>query len=637
MDSPKPTLSGGSLASDRINVASQQRASELERQAWAQFAEADNSSSFCRSWLAIQCRMITGVSGGLVLLGTPDVGPFTVAAVWPDVRRSMEHLTSAAERALRERRGLLLRYDGPGASGETASLSHHVAYPLEVDKKLHGVVVLETSLGAESQLQAMLRQLHWGSAWLEVLFRRQESQQGSETQTRLMTVLDLLAVVTEQNRFYGAALALVTELATRLSCDRVSAGFLRRNYMVVSAVSHTAQFEKKTNVIRAIGAAMDEAFDQQVTVVHPAPASEAAPAVRRAHEELANMQESAAVCTVLLHHCGEAIGALTLERRVDKPFDSSTVELCEAIASLAGGLLEAKRKNDRLLIVKAGESLHGQVAKLVGPRHITFKLIATLLIALAVFLAFAQGDYRVTANAVIEGEIQRVLATPFAGYITEAKARAGDVVRQGDVLAVLDDKDLKLERIKALGQREQLLRQHREAMAAHDRAQIRITLAQISQIDAQLELLNYQLSRTEVTAPFEGVVVSGDLSQSLGAPVEKGQVLFEIAPLDAYRVILKVDERDVADISVGQRGWLTLSSILGDAFAFTVEKITPVSAAEEGRNYFRVEAKLDSLSQRLRPGMQGVGKIEVDRRKLFWIWTHNMVDWLRLWVWSWWP
>jgi biotin carboxyl carrier protein len=637
MDGPESTLSRGALPSDRANVASEQRASELERQAWAQFAEADGSSSFCRSWLAIQCRMITGVTGGLVLLGTPDVGPFTVAAVWPDVRRSMEHLTSAAERALRERRGLLLKHGQPGAAGETASLTHHVAYPLEVDKKLYGVVVLETSMRAEAQLQAMLRQLHWGSAWLEVLFRRQESQESDRTRTRLMTVLDLLAVISEHDRFHGAALALVTELATRLACDRVSVGFLRRKYMVVTAVSHTAHFEKKTNLIRSIGDTMDEAFDQQTTVMYPPPATGGKLVVSRAHEELATTHDSAAICTVLLHHCGEVIGALTFERSVDKPFDVDTVELCEAIASLAGPILQAKRQNDRWLIAKVNESCRTQVAKLIGPHHVAFKLSVGVAMTLILFFVFAKGDYRVGAHAGIEGRIQRVLAAPFASYIAEAQVRAGDVVQQGDVLAVLDDKDLKLERLKALGQKEQLLRQHREAMAAHDRAQMRITLAQISQVESQLELLDYQLSRTDVTAPFEGVIVSGDLSQSLGAPVEKGQILFEIAPLDAYRVILKVDERDIADIAVGQQGQLTLSSILGDTFGFTVEKITPVSTAEEGRNYFRVEAHLDSISPRLRPGMEGVGKTRIDRRNLFWIWTHNMIDWVRLWVWSWWP
>ena len=162
-------------------------------------------------------------------------------------------------------------------------------------------------------------------------------------------------------------------------------------------------------------------------------------------------------------------------------------------------------------------------------------------------------------------------------------------------------------------------------------------MAQLSQVNAQLELLNYQLSRTKVRAPFDGVVVTGDHSQSLGAPVEKGQVLFEIAPLDAYRVILQVDERDIAYVVVGQPGRLTLSSIPGDELAFTVEKITPVSTADEGRTYFRVEAQLDGSAERLRPGMEGVGKIYIDRRKQIWIWTHGLIDWLRLWIWSWWP
>ena len=63
----------------------------------------------------------------------------------------------------------------------------------------------------------------------------------------------------------------------------------------------------------------------------------------------------------------------------------------------------------------------------------------------------------------------------------------------------------------------------------------------MKQIDAQLELIDAQLARMRLTAPFSGVVVSGDLSQSLGSPVEHGQVLFEVAPLDAYRVILEVE------------------------------------------------------------------------------------------------
>jgi hypothetical protein len=35
--------------------------------------------------------------------------------------------------------------------------------------------------------------------------------------------------------------------------------------------------------------------------------------------------------------------------------------------------------------------------------------------------------------------------------------------------------------------------------------------------------------------------------------------------------------------------------------------------------------------------MEGVGKIMAGRRKLAWIWTHDMIDWVRLKAWSWWP
>jgi multidrug efflux pump subunit AcrA (membrane-fusion protein) len=151
-------------------------------------------------------------------------------------------------------------------------------------------------------------------------------------------------------------------------------------------------------------------------------------------------------------------------------------------------------------------------------------------------------------------------------------------------------------------------------------------------------LLEEQLSRIAVTAPFDGVVVAGDLSQSLGAPVERGDILFEVAPLDSYRVILEVDERDIGPVSRDQTGTLALTGMPEDKLEIRVDKITPISTAEDGRNYFRVEASLVGETPAiLRPGMEGVGKISVGQRKLIWIWTHKIVYWIRMFSWSWWP
>jgi hypothetical protein len=43
---------------------------------------------------------------------------------------------------------------------------------------------------------------------------------------------------------------------------------------------------------------------------------------------------------------------------------------------------------------------------------------------------------------------------------------------------------------------------------------------------------------------------------------------------------------------------------------------------------------MDLQSDLLHPGMEGVAKIEVGSRKLIWIWSRRLVDWLRLWTWA---
>jgi RND family efflux transporter MFP subunit len=229
-----------------------------------------------------------------------------------------------------------------------------------------------------------------------------------------------------------------------------------------------------------------------------------------------------------------------------------------------------------------------------------------------------------------------VIAAGIEGFIATSYKRAGDAVKAGEVLAELDDRDLELEQVKWSSTREQRDKEYRGALAGHDAAKARILGAQVAQAEAQLELVRAQLARRKLVAPFDGIVVEGDVSSRIGSPVQRGEVLFEVAPLEGYRVVLEVDEREIARVEKGQHGRLTLPAMPGTSLPLLVHKITPVSTVKDGLNYFRVEADLEESPGFLRPGLEGVAKLATGRRSLFWVWTHEALDWLRLSLWSWW-
>jgi hypothetical protein len=604
--------------------------------AWREFAAARTPEEFYRSWLSLQCQMIPGVRAGLVVAGSTGSSRFVPVAVWPEGQRT-QHLEQVAERALAERRGVVLR----GAREEApAGLDRvDVGFPIEVDGRLHGVVAIDVA-GEELDVPAILRQLQWGAGWLEVLVQRVaalrvdlKSDEGARM--RMEATLELVASALKYDRFLSAATAFATAAATRLACDRVSVGLIRKGRAQLRAMSHSGAIDKHTNVIRATEAAMDEAVDQSVTVVYPTRPG-ADPSVTLAHAELARQNGSAAICTIRVADGGRVVGAVTVERLSGAPFDALTIDFIEAVTAVAGPILYLQWRNDHWLLA-AAERGRQTMRHLVGPRHAGMKLAAAGVAALALFLAFAAAEYRVSARSLVEARVQRAAVAPFNGYVREAPARAGDVVRAGQLLVALDDRDLQLQRLRAASQEQQLVREYQQALGNREGAQAGIIAAQLEQVRAQLALVDEQLARTRIVSSFDGVVVSGDLSQSLNAPVERGDVLFEVAPLADYRIVAQVDERDIAAIEPGQRAQLLLAAWPSDVLEFSVSKIVPVSVARDGRNYFSVEGTLDRVPDGLRPGMEGVGKIVVGRRKLAWIWSRQGVDWIRLRLWSWLP
>ena len=600
-----------------------------EARLWASLATASDGAGFCQAWLDLQCTRARGATSALILLES-TAGSFGPAAAWPAGPQDNPHLRQIAEQALTS--GQVAVEADPENPGTTA-----IGYPIASDGRVSGAVLIAVAGLTAPQLQLLLRELHWGVGWLHSLIWQHRSTGEGERGVASITAMDVLAAVQEHDTLTESALALCNALTTGLKADQVALGLVRKDAIKLSALSHGAWFRKKSDIVEAIEAAMDEAMDQGMTLSLPK-VREGDPVTLQQARLLA-LGGKGSVVSVLVFDRGLPVGVLVLERAADaEPFTARDLLIAEPVAALVAPGIALKQREERWIGGRVRRHGMDGAKALFGPRRPLAKAlgIGTLLLLLFLFIPLAQ--FQVRADAELEGQVQRAASAPFSGFIARSQARAGDVVKAGQVLATLDDRDLRVDRARALGEVQQLDRRYREALAKHERAEMSLAGAQLRQAEASLRLIDYKLERTRIVAPLAGVLVSGDLSQKVGTPVEEGDVLFEVAPMGRFRVVLNVEEQDVNHLRPGQRGRFAPTGLAGETVPFTVKRITSVTSTIDGQNLFRVEAELAGNRQAvMRPGMEGVAKVEIDRRSNFWIWTRSLREWLRLFLWKWLP
>jgi RND family efflux transporter MFP subunit len=440
-------------------------------------------------------------------------------------------------------------------------------------------------------------------------------------------LLGLQAQALGHERFAESAGAVLAELALLLGCERVSLGFCAKGRARVAATTAGGDMAARQNLAAAIAAAMDESTDQQATVVYPLPPG-SSPGLCFAHAELERHNGGLAVCTVPVVSARGTVGALLLERR--SGFDAHALELAQDTALFVGPVLEMKHRLESPVGGRLFEALGSRSGRwtLWQAGALTF---AAALLALALWPV----TFRVVSPARVEGLEQRIVAAPVDGFIASVGARAGDTVRAGQLLATLEDRDLALQRDKLAAEIGQLDKQYREALTHDDAAPIVIARAQLEQAQAQHALAERELARAQLRAPFDGVLVAGDLNQAVGSPVQRGQALFTLAPAQGFKVVAEVDEQDVTLLRVGQPARVLFAGLGQASVPFVVTRVAPVAVVLDGRNLFEVEGRADdAAAAALRAGQRGVARIDVDQRLQVQIWWLRAGHALRRWAWQ---
>ncbi len=261
-----------------------------------------------------------------------------------------------------------------------------------------------------------------------------------------------------------------------------------------------------------------------------------------------------------------------------------------------------------------------------------------------------RGDLLVTviATGTVQPTVRVDISSELSGTIAAVEADFNESVREGQVLARLDDTRLRAqvanagaqlasararldsaratatETAEALDSAEALDRRGLatrpvtvSARAAHDRALAAVAMAEadVTLAEANLDAQRLDLEKTVIRAPIDGIV--------LDRTVEKGQivaatlnapVLFTLAG-DLSRMELRVgiDEADIGRVRVGQEADFTVDAWPGRSFAATITQLRYAPDATQGVVTYTAVLSVENPDLALRPGMTATATITVDR------------------------
>lgn len=475
-------------------------------------------------------------------------------------------------------------------------------------------------------------------AWLRQIgdiparfFLRREIGRARRDVVQFAEVLDLMVLLNEDRSFIKAAMTFCNELASRFRCQRVSLGWLEDRYVRVRAISHMERFEKKMDIVQALETAMEECCDQDEEIVWPPPPG--CDAVYREHQRYLKHQGGDNLVSLPLRLAGEPMAVLCCERMAE-PFRDDEVLGLRLFCDQAARRLADLHRADRWFGARLADFLDERLSALLRIEHTLAKLVAGLGCIGLLVLLFGSWEYRISAPFLLKTDAVMSVPAPFDGYIEESHARVGDLVAKDDLLLTLDSRELLLSQASAEADRSRYAREVEKARAKNAFADMKIAMALEDQAKARLQLIEYHLGNVQINSPIAGIVVDGDLSQRLGSPVRKGEMLYKIALLEKLFVELEVDEKDIHEISEGASGTVAFASRPESKFPIAVQRIEPVAIVRAEGNVFVVRARLTSVpNEWWRPGMSGVAKVSVGERRLLWIFTHRTVDFFRMLLW----
>jgi multidrug efflux pump subunit AcrA (membrane-fusion protein) len=316
-------------------------------------------------------------------------------------------------------------------------------------------------------------------------------------------------------------------------------------------------------------------------------------------------------------------------------FDATVLHQVSVAMHLLHPWLATLRERSQGLVRRSWGRLRHGLREGLSPERPGRKLLALAALLFVLGISFGTWPYRLEAPAELSTDSVQVVSAPFDSHLARVYANLGDTVESGAVLVQMDVRELELQAGDLASELRRFEAEADRARAAGQAAETQIATARAVQARARLDRVRFQLEQAMVRAPFAGVVVEGERKELAGTPVRQGDKLFRLARIEGLYAVVYVSERDVRELPAQATGHLRLLSQPDREIGFRVTQVVPIAQARGPQGgQIQLRVALDQAPQPWwRPGMTGLAQIDAGERRILWIWTHRLVDTLRLKLW----
>ncbi len=300
------------------------------------------------------------------------------------------------------------------------------------------------------------------------------------------------------------------------------------------------------------------------------------------------------------------------------------VRLKIAAQLLAGLVPLLERSTQRGLRAYLVERWHRVTA-----RKATYVTLGAIVVGLLTLLPLPAW---VSCECLLEPHTRRYIAAPFDAKLEKSLVQPGDIVTENQILAVLDEQPLKIELGTRQAEYDEADKKHFAARAVGKAAEAQISGLEAAQIKGKIRDIEHRLQQLTVRSPTAGVVVRGDLKRSEGMPLEQGQSLFEIAPLEPMIAEVSVAEDEFRLVRVGQQASVRLDAFPGRRWTGEIARVHPRAEIRDDQSVFIAEIAIPNGDGELRPGMRGAVRVDHDWQPLAWTWFRRPVTRFARWL-----